>query len=686
MLEQRLTAFARRLQPNFDKLSRLEQFGALVNATGLVYSSVFTIIGLVWFSLIFKPSVLAGHLPLVIAMLVIAQLLEYYQFYFLYDFGGGEAVDIAGSFGTVLLASVWLFGASGVLIQIITFPVVFIIARWRYRKLWQQARLTYVRNTLEQVATATVFTLLPLTVYELLGGSIPLAGMTSAAVWPALITAAVITLGHGLGPLPLLILLSSTSSLDDHIPLRVRLNFLFQIGFALLIELLLIVFSVLAAGLYVEGGLFFFLFFMAGVVLMAYVGTQLSRAVQASRRHSQELALLERFGRAVISTPSHKLDLSKLLNQHMSHMFTGGLLEIRLFPNQILLRVPAVMGEAPPEAWAWIAQQSPSQVYSFLRKSSVPWQAKPSEQGVLLAPIVDQERGVIIGAVWLAYPIIYRRALLSRRTAVQSLASEISSALHSVKVYERQVAFEKSQQELVIAGQIQSSFLPEALPALEGWQLTATLDPARETSGDFYDVIALPNGQWGLVVADVADKGTGAALFMALSRTLIRTYAFENPTAPEVVMAAANARILEDTRSDNKLFVTVFYGVLDPSTGLLLYANAGHNPGYVLHPNHQIDSLKRTGIPLGMMDTGKWRRESIQLESGATLVLYSDGVTEAQDEQAALFGDDRLLGLMRECAGQSAVDFQQAIVEALKQFMGAAPQADDITLMVLARG
>jgi serine phosphatase RsbU (regulator of sigma subunit) len=143
-------------------------------------------------------------------------------------------------------------------------------------------------------------------------------------------------------------------------------------------------------------------------------------------------------------------------------------------------------------------------------------------------------------------------------------------------------------------------------------------------------------------VADVADKGTGAALYMALSRTLIRTYAVEYVEHPERALAAANRRILSDAHAD--LFVTVFYGVLDPASGQLAYCNAGHNPPYVLRGQScEVLALRRTGMPLGILEEASWEPQQIQLDPGDALLLYSDGITEAQNAAGELFGEARLL-------------------------------------------
>jgi sigma-B regulation protein RsbU (phosphoserine phosphatase) len=267
----------------------------------------------------------------------------------------------------------------------------------------------------------------------------------------------------------------------------------------------------------------------------------------------------------------------------------------------------------------------------------------------------------------------------------KSLAAQISSTLHSAQVYTQTLAHEKVARELVMAGQIQASFLPSELPDVAGWQLAATLEPARETAGDFYDFIPLPNERLGIVIADVTDKGMGAALYMALCRTLIRTYAAEYHDRPDLVFSASSRRILTDARAD--LFVTVFYGILDPATGTLTYCNAGHNPPYLLSAQDRdtVQVLHRTGMPLGVVEDATWEQGAVQLAPGDVLVLYTDGVTDAEDGQGSSFSQERLLETVQANLGRSAQDIQDALITEVREFVSDAPQFDDITLMVVVR-
>ena len=252
-------------------------------------------------------------------------------------------------------------------------------------------------------------------------------------------------------------------------------------------------------------------------------------------------------------------------------------------------------------------------------------------------------------------------------------------------------ANERMSTELSLAGEIQASFLPSKLPELPGWQISAMLQPARQASGDFYDLIPLPGDRLGIVMADVSDKGAGAALYMALSCTLIRTYASEHPDHPDLVLGAVNRRILKDTTA--RQFVTVFYGILDPGTGILVYSNAGHCPPYHARTaaGWDVKMLSRTGIPLGIFEDQRWEARTILLDHADLLLLYTDGITEAHNEQSELYGEERLLeavwAVLNAGAGvrPSARKIQDALVADVHLFAGCAPQFDDLALALLLR-
>ncbi len=254
-----------------------------------------------------------------------------------------------------------------------------------------------------------------------------------------------------------------------------------------------------------------------------------------------------------------------------------------------------------------------------------------------------------------------------------------------------QAANERMAHELSLAAEVQAGFLPSEVPQMPGWLLSATLIPASEASGDFYDFIALPDGRWGIVVMDVTDKGAGAALYMALSCTLIRTFAQQYPAEPELVLSAVNRRLLKDCSANQ--FVTVFYGILDPITGTLVYCNAGHCPAlhFRAEDDKDVHELVRTGIPLGIFEDRTWGRETVRLDPGDVLVLYTDGISEAHCETRTLFGEERLLNSVRatlSAAGSqrpSAQEIQDGILADVHRFAGSAPRSDDIALTVLIR-
>ncbi len=200
----------------------------------------------------------------------------------------------------------------------------------------------------------------------------------------------------------------------------------------------------------------------------------------------------------------------------------------------------------------------------------------------------------------------------------------------------------------------------------------------------FYDVIPLPAGQLGLIVADVADKGMGAALFMALTRTLLRTYLLDGRT-PVETLRVTNRRILSDTSSEQ--FVTAFVAILDTSTGELVYASAGHSPPLVFACEQPVSAtlLNRTGIPLGIYEETDWEEGRLTLMPGQLLLCYTDGVPDAQNPRGEFYGLERVKMTACDHAVEEAEGIQRALLESVEDFAVDASQFDDITLLVIKR-
>lgn len=238
--------------------------------------------------------------------------------------------------------------------------------------------------------------------------------------------------------------------------------------------------------------------------------------------------------------------------------------------------------------------------------------------------------------------------------------------------------------ELAMAGKIQASILPESIPIISGWDISAILLPARETSGDYFDFIPMSYDKWGIVIADVTDKGMAAALFMALSSTLIRTYASRFPTLPALTLDSVNERILSDTRGS--MFVSALLTILEPRTGRMVFANAGHPPGFLLTTRSgktMVEPLRTTGMVLGVSEEANWKQKSMRMIPGDLLVLYTDGITETQDEQGNLFGEERLLDILLKHNGRDAHAVQAAILAEVQKFAGSSARQDDIALVVI---
>jgi serine phosphatase RsbU (regulator of sigma subunit) len=242
---------------------------------------------------------------------------------------------------------------------------------------------------------------------------------------------------------------------------------------------------------------------------------------------------------------------------------------------------------------------------------------------------------------------------------------------------------ERLDRELELARQLQQSMLPRQFPAISGYKATARNRPARQAGGDFYDVIAVSPRRVVIVMADVSDKGMPAALYMALTRSLIRAEA-KRSGSPREVLLRTHRLLLEI--SQNSMFFTAFCGVLNPETGEMVYARAGHDRPLLYRPTtRETRWLEARGMMLGYIEDVYLEEAKIMLEPGDTLVLYTDGVTDANDPAGNFFGDEYLREIIEGAADHHAPALCDAILHAVIAFQAGADPFDDIAVMVLSR-
>jgi serine phosphatase RsbU (regulator of sigma subunit) len=265
---------------------------------------------------------------------------------------------------------------------------------------------------------------------------------------------------------------------------------------------------------------------------------------------------------------------------------------------------------------------------------------------------------------------------LERSPAFDALIRNLTWRFRAAEAQER----ERIEHELQIARRIQQELLPETTPQLDGWQIAAYYGPAREVGGDFYDFLEFPDGRIGLVLGDATGHGMPAALMMATTRGMLRAVVQSLESAGEV-LARVNEALVADVPPST--FVTCFYSILDPKSGHLVYANAGHDLPYLWHGGY-CEELRARGMPLGLMPKMEYEEKEITLKRGEGVLFYSDGLVEAHDPHYEMFGFPRLRALLADHGEErSLVDF---LMEELSSFTGQSwEQEDDITLMTLQR-
>jgi sigma-B regulation protein RsbU (phosphoserine phosphatase) len=272
------------------------------------------------------------------------------------------------------------------------------------------------------------------------------------------------------------------------------------------------------------------------------------------------------------------------------------------------------------------------------------------------------------------------------------LANQVALAIEKSRLHQVELSRQRLEVELETGMRLQRSLLPSRLPDFPGWEFAAFYQPARSLGGDFYDFFSLPGAgrRLGMVIADVADKGLPAALFMTLCRSIFRSTSISE-NSPDEALLRANQLIRRDSGCDEEspgdvgYFVSAVYGVLEVDSGGVIFANAGHNRPLCLRSDGRVEELSSAGIVLGLFDDISLEKSQVTLAPGDSLMFYTDGITEAINEQGQLFDLPRLVRLLEQGAGLAPQAILDRVVTAVYDWLGPQPQSDDLTLFILRR-
>src|SRR5258708_3232016 len=580
MLRERLYTSAIRLYPGLAHFPESERYAAAGYFWRALVFVLPSLIGLVWLIKVTDQAILRDHW---LFMLILFGFLLMFSTLWLEMY----FVTVSGSYrserrsfgGESMWSGVLVFGPT------VAWLGVFLpwVAFWLQRR--EQTGVQHLRVFSQSMFRTSVLlpTLVEVTVYQALGGRFPLPSLNFSDVLPAVIaTLAGFTLGS------LMITISQgISRVMSPVSAAQRAESLQLAVFMALLGPVAGLVAILPAGLYGLIGWGGYFSFQAIMLTGTVIVDRLSRTVESARRGRRELEQLNRLSQLLLQGTPDAARLSVLIETFVPGIFPLCHIAIRLNPDQMLLISPKHW--PGPDAGCWDWEPTRSMPLILQPHDLRPWLGRMGREGVIVMPVIEPRTQKLLGRLYL-----HREARIATfqhlLPAIQCLADQIASAYHNTEVYRQtlmeQVRRERLAQELVFARSVQTSFLPAERPRITGWQIAATLEPARETSGDFFDLIPLHGGRLGIVIADVADKGVGAALYMALSRTLIRAYAidyalrYSHTYVRQIahLIQTVNLRIVTDTKSD--LFVTPLFGVLDPQTGAFTYVNAGHNPPY----------------------------------------------------------------------------------------------------------
>jgi len=680
-----LSKIAFRFWPELEGRSKERQLVGIGEVISTLYSIPFLIFGITW--LIFSSDFewIKNHLLDFLLLAVFIVIFNQLGFFLIIELRKNRYGSTDGALtGIPIWSGVLIFGPTMIWLPVLWSLYQFFI-NWRKTRS-KTARWGLVRNLSMNVTSESFVSLIAFSVYRAIGGMVPIEGLTLKTIILTLGLYGSFFIAYSCFWAPYLgYHVWAQQKITDNKEINPIVGFFFlAIGLPQLAN----PFASLAAGIYIQNGEIIFIYFMIGMILVAYLARRLSWSAEQSRQSSRLLEKLEILSRRIINTPPGKENLPQLLQQHLTNMFPAGRLVVWIFPDEVMVQHPPEWTPRLDKIWPWLLDQSQGDI--FLAQENLPWKDQKNDHNpVIISPIMEIESAQVIGGIYLEFHTLVqpwdRKSLLNLCPAVQALAAQIASALNQAKSYQQAIEFNKMSEQLKLAGDIQASLLPFSFPDMPGWQLAVTLDPVGETSGDFFDIIPLDDNRIGFLIADVLDKGFGPALYMTLSRTLIRTYATEFDLQPDLVFFATNERILRDTRAN--LFVTVFFGVVDLTTGEMTYSNAGHNPPYIIASQDEKEpiALDTTGFPIGVDEDATWTRETVNIHPGDSLILYTDGVPDAQNPEGEFYKQKSLVKVATENFGQSAEAMQKSILDSVYDFVSDAQPFDDITLMILVR-
>lgn len=441
--------------------------------------------------------------------------------------------------------------------------------------------------------------------------------------------------------------------------------------------------------------------------LLTTVGNQMGTAIERARlydlleerRLHEQLVLLE-LSNQLLGRPNLRAMLQDLINE-VQRLLTVDACAI-LMPDagrqQLLFQAANGWRNNPVEDGRWLPMDERSgpgkvmQTHQTLlvedleNASDAPWMADWLEaeqfRGHAVVPLIATGKSIGVIVVNQRDPRIFQS---DEVRLLRLLANQAAMAIEKSRLIQEEMKKQRLDDELAFGKQIQLSMLPEKLPDYAGWQFSAIYRAAEQVGGDFYDFFVLPDADemLGIVVADVAGKGIPAALFMALSRTIIRSVTLSGRT-PSAALYRANELMLKDSQSE--LFLTAFYAKLDIATGELIFSNAGHNPPLWYRSElDEFQPLSLKGIVLGILDDILLQESTVNIARDNFVAFYTDGVTEAMNEHGEEFGTERFEEALRARAHHSSDEILRSVVGAVNQWTVNTPMSDDFTLVIIKR-